>query len=282
MEHLIDQMNFLSEAQHFTVGWYFKPFAMDQEHDYNGSVPMHSASTRKVSIMMAMFAAVHAGKFELDQPVTIEERYQHRAHSGCFEYLKPGFTITLQDAITMMIIVSDNPCAGPIADMLGLDTINEYCRSVGMTGTVHRYGHPKDEHKPFSFETANVTTPRDVGTLLDLIARGVGNPAQARILGVTPELCGLAVKILKTQQYNSKMPFFLPPNVPVAHKTGTRKNTFNDVGIVYSKDGAIPLFTLAVYTDDVPYTLEDGSAGRAAASLFIGRLTRMCYDTFIS
>lgn len=277
MNALIDAMKSLSVAQPFSVGWYLKPFDGEEEYGHNETIPVHSASTRKVSIMMALLAAVRAGKLDLDQPVVIEEQYQRQAHSGCFEHLKPGFRITLQDAMTMMIIVSDNPSTGPIADLLGLDAINAYCASIGMSGTVHRYGHPKDQRTPSSLETSNITTPQDVGRLLDRIVRGVGDASVAEELGVTPELCALAVKTLKAQQYKNKMPLFLPQDVPIAHKTGTRSATHNDVGVVYTKAGE-PLFTLATYTDDVPYELEDGSAGRAAAWLFIGRLTRLCYD----
>src|ERR671927_93889 len=102
-----------------------------------GDVPVPSASTRKISIMMAALAAVHAGKLALDQKMTIEARYQDN-DSGTFQHLTPGFWITFRDALVMMIIVSDNTCTGMVVDAVGLDTIQRYCESIGLTGTRHR------------------------------------------------------------------------------------------------------------------------------------------------
>src|SRR5205814_4742592 len=104
-------------------------------------VPVPSASTRKTSILMSALAAVHAGKLALDQKVTIEARYQDN-DSGTFQFLTPGFWITLRDALVMMIIVSDNTCTGMVVDLVGLENLQRYCDGVGLTGTIHRFGIP--------------------------------------------------------------------------------------------------------------------------------------------
>ena len=75
--------------------------------DRHGHVVVPSASTRKIAIMMTALKAVHEGRLTLDQPVTIQAKYQNN-DSGCFQHLRPGFTIQLFDALVMMIIVSDN------------------------------------------------------------------------------------------------------------------------------------------------------------------------------
>ena len=83
---------------------------------------MPSASTRKISIMMAALAAVHAGKLSLDQKVTVEAKYQDN-DSGTFQHLTPGFSISFRDALVMMIIVSDNTSMGMVVDQIGLETV---------------------------------------------------------------------------------------------------------------------------------------------------------------
>src|SRR5262249_61432043 len=107
----------------------------------HGHVVVPSASTRKIAIMMTALKAVHEGKLALDQPVTIQAKYQDN-DSGCFQHLQPGFTIQLRDALVMMIIVSDNTCTGTVVDVVGLDAINALSQAVGMRGTTHRYGIP--------------------------------------------------------------------------------------------------------------------------------------------
>src|SRR5207247_4431480 len=106
-----------------------------------GDTPVPSASTRKISIMMAALKAVHDGKLALDQKVTIDAKYQDN-DSGTFQHLTPGFWITFRDALVMMIIVSDNMCTGTVVDLVGPSEIQRFCESLGMSRTVQRFGLP--------------------------------------------------------------------------------------------------------------------------------------------
>src|SRR5881409_3749860 len=141
MRELVERLDGLCDAVPFHASWYLKDTATGARADRLGDVPVPSASTRKISIMMAALAAVHAGKLALDQKVTIEARFQNN-ESGTFQHLTPGFWITFRDALVMMIIVSDNTCTGTVADLVGLPAIQRYCESVGLTGTIHRFGIP--------------------------------------------------------------------------------------------------------------------------------------------
>ena len=67
MRDLVVRLNELCDAQPFQSSWYVKDLASGQRADRFGSVPVPSASTRKISIMMAALAAVHAGQHALDQ-----------------------------------------------------------------------------------------------------------------------------------------------------------------------------------------------------------------------
>src|SRR5882672_10229686 len=141
MRDLAKRLDELCDRAEFQTGWYLKGLATGATANRRGDVPAPSASTRKISIMMAALAAVHAGKLSLDQKLTVEARYQDN-DSGTFQHLTPGFSISLRDAMVMMIIVSDNTCTGMVADQVGLAEIQRYCEGVGMAGTVHRYGIP--------------------------------------------------------------------------------------------------------------------------------------------
>src|SRR5215510_986670 len=137
MDALVKTLNALCEALPFQTSWYLKDLQSGRTADRLGDTPVPSASTRKISIMMAALKAVHDGKLSLDQKVTIQAKYQDN-DSGTFQHLTPGFWITFRDALVMMIIVSDNTCTGTVVDMVGLDAIQRYCESVGLTRTVHR------------------------------------------------------------------------------------------------------------------------------------------------
>jgi len=278
MYDLIRSMNALCDAQpSFQTSWYLKDLATGARADRLGDVPVPSASTRKISILMAALSAVHAGKLALDQKVTIEARYQDN-DSGTFQHLSPGFWITLRDALVMMMIVSDNTCTGMVVDLVGLAQIQRYCEALGMKGTVHRFGIPPRLGRDHTLAQVTTTTPNDQGLLLELILNGAGDATVAARLGCTPELCRLALDILSWQKLKTRLPSRLPVGTKVAHKTGTGSRGFMDAGIVFKNDR--PLFILTAYTEHVPETLADSTPGFTAAYELIGRMARLAWDRF--
>ncbi len=277
MRDLVRGLNELCDALPFQTSWYLKDLTTGATADRAGAVPVPSASTRKISIMMAALAAVHAGTLSLDDPFEIEKKYQDN-NSGTFQFLTPGFTITFRDALVMMIIVSDNTCTGKVVDILGLDAVNAYTRRIGMVGSTHRFNIPPDFGRDHTLEQANTTTPSDVGRLLELILQGTTDEAVAARLGVTTDLCKLGMDILLWQRMSSRLPNLLPTEARVAHKTGTgvagRNN--NDAGIVFQ--GETPLYVLSVYTENLPVNMPDGTSGYHWAGHQIARMAKRCYD----
>ena len=276
MDDLVKRMHHLCDGLPFQTSWYLKDLLTGRSAHRLGDTPVPSASTRKISILMAALKAVQDGRLSLDQRVTIEARFQDN-DSGTFQHLTPGFHITFRDCLVMMIIVSDNTCTGTVVELVGLPEIQCYCESIGMTGTIHRFGIPPQLGRDHTLEQVTTTTPNDQGMLLEMILRGAEDQAAATRLGCTPTLCRLALDILSWQKLKTRLPSLLPQGTKLAHKTGTGSRGFMDAGIVY-KDGA-PLFILTAYTEHVPETLPDGTPGFAAANQLIGKLARLCWDT---
>lgn len=275
MRDLAQRLNDLCDARPFQTSWYLKDLTTGATSDRRGDVPVPSASTRKISIMMAALAAVHAGKLSLDQKVTVEAKYQDN-DSGTFQHLTPGFWITFRDALVMMIIVSDNTSTGMVVDQVGLEAIQRYCESLGMKGTIHRFGIPPRLGPEHTLDQVTSTTPNDQGLLLELILRGASDAAVAARLGCTMELVQLGLDILTWQKLKTRLPSLLPVGTKIAHKTGTGARGYMDAGIIWKNDR--PQCILTAYTDHVPAALPDGTPGFAAAAQLIGRLARVCYD----
>jgi len=279
MQDLINRLNSVCDELPYQSSWFLKDLLNGAEANRSGDVVVPSASTRKIAILVSALAGVNDGRFALDQPVLIQERYQI-SDSGTFQHFVPGSTLALRDMLVMMIIVSDNTSTGTIADMVGLDQVNALCQSIGMVGTTHRHGIPPGgtpcDHV---VEDVNATTPADVGLLLDGILRGTTDSEAAARLGCTPDLCQLAIDILSWQKLAQRLPAHLPLGTKVAHKTGTgihgRNN--NDVGIIF-QDGEAR-YILAVYTEGLPQEMPDRPmSGFAAASDQIARMSRLCWD----
>jgi beta-lactamase class A len=282
VKDLVEQLNALCDAQPFNTHWYLKDLKSGESANRHGAVVVPSASTRKIAILMAALKKVNEGVVSLDDPFEIEEQYQN-THSGCFQHLKPGFNVTFFDALVMMIIVSDNVCTGKIADIIGLESVNDLCTSIGMVGTTHRDGrgsgvsaglewdHPVDQ--------SNATTANDLGTLLELIVKGVDDAEAAAKLGCTTELCKVGMDILSWQKLRQRLPFLLPMDTKVAHKTGTGVRNYNDAGVIF--EGDQPRFILTALTDRVPKALPDGLPGNGAASFHIAMLARTAWNGLV-
>lgn len=281
MQELVAKLNQLCDEQPFKTHWYLKNVRTNEEVGRDDATVVYSASTRKVSVMMTLLREVHRGNMSLDDPFIIKERYQtQNAHQGgCFQWFKPGSQVTLGDAVVMMIIVSDNTCTGEIVDMLGVDKLNDFCGSIGMTGTTHRQSVPDPNLKMEEYRhVSNATTARDQGHLLDLMLKGAVDADAAAYLGVTPELCQYGLEVMSWQKLG-KLNRMLPFQTKVANKTGTGPAQHNDVGVIYHDDD--PLYILTVYTDDVATDYSEAS-GRYVASTHVAQLSRTCWDALAS
>jgi beta-lactamase class A len=262
------------EGVPFQTGWSIVDLRSGQGWSKHGAIPVPAASTRKIAILMTCLQHVHAGKLHLDDPIPIEPRHQDN-DSGIVRFLRPNLTITLYDALTLMIIVSDNAGTAVVVERVGLAAVNELCVRLGREGTRHVAGAPSRSFltspTPDDLTGINVTTPDDMILLLRAIVTGVDDETAAACLGVSSKLCRLALDIMSQQQFRQGLPNLLPAGTIVAHKTGGGPSTESDSGIVY-RDGK-PFYATAVYTHHNPVAMPDGSSGRAAARDHIARLS---------
>lgn len=277
MEDVAAALNAICDAQPFQTSWHLKHLATGAAASRCGDVPVPSASTRKIAFMMATLAAVHAGRLRLDERLVAEARFMQGVASGVLYYMTPGFTLSLRDAIVQMIVCSDNVCTGLIGERMPVAELQAFCDRAGMTGTrINAAVPPRDMPEDTVFDFVAQTTPDDQARLMQLILDGSGDEAVAAALGVTSDLCRMALQIMSWQAFREGIPGLLPTGTVVANKTGGGKNGKMDVGLVY-RDGA-PLFILAAYTDKVPPALPDGMPGLAIASRTIAHLSRAAWD----
>lgn len=279
MAAMADTLIGISEPLPFEISWQARNVATGETLGLGAATVRPCQSVRKISVLMAALAAVHDGLFDLDRPVTIKAELQPGVTSGVCQYLTPGVVLPFRDVLTLMIIVSDNVCTYEAMRDLEIDEVTAYCRRLGMVGTTHRTrlpppGLPADH----PLEAVTTSTTADQVHLLDLILRGADDAETAELLGVTPDLCRMALQILKQQRYRNMIPARLPRGTVAANKTGWGPRGFMDAGIVF-KDGA-PLYIISAFTDRVPDALADGTSGEFAATDAVARLSRACWDAW--
>lgn len=269
----------ICNAQTFTTRFMVRNLLTGETIERGADEETPSASTRKTSIMMAALKAVHEGRLDLNEQIVYEQRFSEEVASGMFRYLTPGIVISLRDAITGMMVLSDNVCTKMVFERLQLSEVDSYCKSIGMSGTHHRFLIPPLALSPdHTLASVTTTTARDQAFLLQTILDAQTSPEAAELLGSSMELCAYALQTLKNQILRYAIPSRLPFGTVVAHKGGTGKRGRMNAGIVY-RDGA-PFYIIAAFTDQVPQAMPDGTPGYTVSLETIGRLSRVCWDEF--
>lgn len=130
--------------------------------------PWHPASLTKLMTAYVAFAAVQEGRIALSTPIKISKNAWNQAPSK--SGLAVGSSITMQDALYLLIVKSANDIAVAIAEAISgsepafVDEMNAMAKAMGLTGT--RYANSHGLHNE-----AQVTTARDLAMLALYIRR---------------------------------------------------------------------------------------------------------------
>ncbi|HHY12343.1 MAG TPA: serine hydrolase [Firmicutes bacterium] len=215
--------------------------------------PFTAASVIKVPIMMAAFHQARAGSLRLDDTIILRKQ-DKVGGSGVLKEFHTGLQITLLDAINLMIVVSDNTATNLVMDAVGRETVNQYMEGKGCTGS------RLEAHlmRPKPRGPWNKITAKDMALLIrGLAERTVENPGD----------CDSMLDIMKRQQYNEKLPRYLPKEAVCAHKTGEVRGVTHDAGII---TGPKATFVIVCLSQD----LEDTRVGIDV----IGKTAKWAYD----
>jgi len=282
-----------------TMGVYIHHLTRDETVALDADRPFQMASVFKVPLLTELTSQVAAGARSLDDQVTLTDEMKVPG-SGVLKELSAGTGLSLRDLATLMIIVSDNTATDILLDLVGTDAVNARLAACGLTRTVVTMGcrallrdvvgladapdTPEIRRlaaerlrrreldwncRVYHDERANMTTPRDMGRLLELIV-GPTLDGGADSGGPVPrEACRLMLGIMRRQQVRDRLPLLLPPAVEMAHKTGSLARVSNDAGVLYTATGPC---VMSVFTRD----LADDLKGRLA----IAQVGRTVYDAY--
>ncbi|WP_341356380.1 serine hydrolase [Rossellomorea sp. y25] len=187
----------------------------------NNETPYSAASLIKVPILLEGFRQAEQGKIDLNDTVMVpkEERV---GGAGVLKTLSENISLTVEDLLTLMIIVSDNTATNLIIDRLGSDAINSLCNSIALK-------HTKLSRKLMDFQAMkqgydNVTSASDIITCLRILDQGQIFSEQSR---------EKMLYILHQQQLDTKLPAKMDKDkVYIANKTGELPGVEHDCAIV--------------------------------------------------
>lgn len=246
---------------------YAKNLDTGATYDFGGDEPVRTASTIKVAVMVEAFARVAEGKAKWSDELVLGKAARY-AGSGVLNELTDGLRISLRDAVTLMMELSDNTATNMVLDYLSTDAVNARMESLGFTQTrimrrVGGGGTSKEgqieANKRFGLGR---TSPREMVLLLEKLERGeVVSPA------VSKEM----IDLLKREQGTNGIWRNLW-RVDKATKSGALDALRSNVGIIYHPRGRI---ALAVTCDDMP---EPEWTPDNPALLLMSRLSELVID----
>jgi beta-lactamase class A len=246
------------------VGLVVKDLSTGETLEWSAQERFPAASVIKIPILIEALRQEQAGRLRLDErlPIRPEDKV---GGFGILKELPSVESVSLQDLLTLMIVISDNTAANLCIERVGMEAVNETIASLGLRGTVLQRKMMDMAARERGLD--NFTSPGDIARLLDLLMTG-------QIL--TAERCARALDILARQQVNDRLPLLLPSQVKVAHKTGELPGIRHDVGVLFIDSRHV---VVAALTKEFTTSVGQGLVGGQASEL-IARISRCIFDSF--
>jgi beta-lactamase class A len=246
----------------------------------HADVRFPTASTIKTAVMVEAYRQAAEGTLPLDTPLNLREA-DKVGGSGVLRHLHDGLSLTVADAVQLMIGLSDNTATNLLIARLGTARINAGLDSYGLPNTrlfrpTFRDGQPDvlpELEREFGL---GMTTPGEMARLMARIADG-------QAVSATASTGMLAT--LRRQQDRAMIPRLLPTgDVEVGNKTGTDEEKQAGPGGVKGQvraDAAIVTgpnglrYVIAIYArqvEDTRWTIENDALTVGA------RISRLVYD----
>jgi beta-lactamase class A len=93
-----------------------------------------AASLIKLPILLEGFRQIQEGKLDPDELISVPQA-EKVGGAGVLSHLSLRSEVTILDLLTLMIIVSDNTAANLLIDRVGMNSINEMCKHLGLKET---------------------------------------------------------------------------------------------------------------------------------------------------
>lgn len=203
----------------------------------NSEEEFHAASTMKVPVMIELYKQENEGILDLNDSILLKNEFKSIVDGSPYSmdigddsddviYSKIGTVVAIKDLIYSMITVSSNLATNVLIELVDAKKVTTTMRNLGADKIEVLRG--VEDQKAFDLGLSNSTTANDLMMIMKAIAENSAG---------TQEDCEDMIAIMKDQQFNEIIPFYLPKDVSVAHKTGSITGVHHDAGIIYLPDG---------------------------------------------
>ncbi len=269
----------------------------------NGDQSFPMASVFKIPILSTVGKQLKEGKLSLDDRIELKEEYKS-AGSGILPYFEAGISPTVRDLLTLMIIISDNTATDMTVDLLGgPQVVEDYMHELGLDSIYFKMNCKQLLKSLFPPEIQELPLPEiqkwasenDIVRDGAAFSRGSDNDVstasdmtklvQMLFTGeiVEGEIRDELLNIMLKQQFNVRLPRFLPYNIPFAHKTGTIGGIRNDSGVMYLGDDNHVIVTLFTWWDDKAVWKKPEAEHQRVFEVetAMGKIGKLVYDYYV-
>lgn len=240
-----------------------------EAYAYRDTEPMPTASLIKFPVMIEAYRQAAEGKIDLAKMVTLTKDDKVPGSGILTQHFSDGATVSVRDAIRMMIVWSDNTATNLVVDQIGLPATATTMEQMGFPNTkIHAKVFRRDtsifpdRSKQFGLGS---TTAADMVRLLEQLH-------QKKLVNEKASTDMLAH--LLACEDREKFPRFLPAGTKIAHKTGSVDAVRTDAGIIFSPAGPIALCVLTNENKDKTWTIEN------AGNRLCADVAKAVYDHF--
>lgn len=235
-------------------------------HDFEGQELLNimgekrvpSASVIKIAILAELLNQADAGILNLEKEhVLLADEIVGGA--GELQHKPAGGRYSLEYLAREMIRVSDNTATNVLIREVGMDNVNRFTKSLGLSETqLNRYMMDFDA---IAEGRQNYTSASDMNLLLlALMENQILSEASRKLM----------IEMLLDCADSTLIQRNLPPNIRVAHKTGTLAYVRGDAAIVFTEKPYI----LTIFAENFEELNE--------AEVFIGELSKRIYKIMSS
>ena len=239
----------LLEAHEGTVAAAVRHLESGIGFTYRADERMPTASLIKLPVMVAAYAAAHAGQVKFDSRITLAAA-DLVPGSAVLDKLSPGAEFTLRDAVRMMIAASDNTATNLVLARIGLPATNALLDRLALPGIrlnsfVYRRDTALDPDRSRNFGLGCGTA----GEFVDLLAMIHAGELERRGLVAAGDSQAMIDHLLACED-RGMSPRDLPAGYRVAHKTGLVSGTRTDAGLIIGPAGPIAFCLLTADNRD--------------------------------
>lgn len=246
---LQQQVQAIATAHHGDIALFAENLTTGRTVAIAPDIPVQTASVIKLGILYEALEQIREGKAHWDDRLTLKKNDQVPG-SGVLLFFDTPLPLTLKDALTLMVVMSDNTASNLAMDHIGIANVDLRLAQLGLKDTylykkVFQPNPPgvtmPPDQKRFGL---GKTTAREMAQLMTkIITCDLAEPGAPARPSDT-DLCGVALHMLHVQFYRNAIPRYLDAMAgatgdSIANKTGSLDAVRNDVAAVSTKNGLI-------------------------------------------